>query len=368
MTPKPAIIGLLAAFLFLASCNSKEKAVTPEEATATAHKIDSAINDKRPQVFDALLNEKLLARRIAKQADIKVTSSFTKGVATGLKNAGLGHQIVKAVSQDGSYELVKQYEKDGIQHLIFRMYSPEGLNYHDFQLARLNDKVYIADVYIYLVGDDFSSILTELVKSISGDEFGKVKKNSSALETMQTFKRLMNQERFEEAKKYYDNLPPDLKDQKLIRVMGIQVASKLDNESYLAELEAFEKLYPNEPNVHLMLIDANILRKEYDKAMENIQQLDKIISKDPFLDYYRALVVKMKGSPDEARTYLERLNKNMPGFSDGIIELMGNYLDAKEYHKALPLVQTYKSNEKFNQETLSAVLSMYPDFSVADEQ
>ena len=41
--------------------------------------------------------------------------------------------------------------------------------------------------------------------------------------------------------------------------------------------------------MQLILMDAYFMRKEYDKVMGAINAVDKMINKDPFLDYYRYL-------------------------------------------------------------------------------
>jgi tetratricopeptide (TPR) repeat protein len=111
-----------------------------------------------------------------------------------------------------------------------------------------------------------------------------------------------------------------------------------------------------------MLIDANILRKEYDKAIESIDKLDQLLGTDPFLDYYRGLVFKLMEKTEESRKHLQSLHTNLPSFSEGTIELIANYLDAKMYDKAHPLIKEYRGKKEFDQEVLGLVLAMYPDF------
>ena len=51
----------------------------------------------------------------------------------------------------------------------------------------------------------------------------------------------------------------------------------------------------------------------------------------------------------------------MPYFEDGLIELISLYLHNSEFDKAKPLVERFKSKSEFDQSTMTALLSQYPD-------
>ncbi len=52
------------------------------------------------------------------------------------------------------------------------------------------------------------------------------------------------------------------------------------------------------------------------------------------------------GDKEKQRKYFEQLDANMPGFSDGTLELLVTYLDAGENDNAVKLVQTRSSTYK----------------------
>lgn len=356
------IAALFTAFLF-AACSTPDKPVTYEEAESFSKQIDSSINHRNPKYFNTLINVKELGKRIEKNSSYKMTSAMERGIGEGLNKTNMGDQIIRSIEKKGSYELVKHYEKDKVQHLVYRMYSDEGLNYHDFELVKKNGKVAIADFYIYIAGENFSSMLANLLSVLDRQTGKSSGEDRKSMENIQQIKKLMGQGKYEAAKELFDGLPEKFRDQKAIRILGIQITSQMDNETYLKQLEDFEARYPNDPNTYLLTLDAAILNKDYTKALSNINHLDSLINKDRFLDFYRALMYNLMEEPVKARTHLETLVQNYPAFETGILELMANYLEAKDYDKARPLIENFRKNEEFDQDMLESVLAMYPDYT-----
>lgn len=358
----PTRITLLAYLLVFSifSCKPKDEPVSQDEAKSTARQIELFIKNEQPEKFNSLLDAQILSERISRHGHMKLNKDFVDGISSGLKSANLGNQIASSVGKSGFYELVRHYEKDKIQHLLFRLYSDDGINYHDMELTKRKGKIYIADMYIYVIGDYFSSVMSDLMGTLM-DQALTDQKAKEVLGSIRELKKLMQQGEYTEAKKYLDELPLAIKQDKMIQFSAVQIASKMSNEAYIEALDNYQRDFPDQPNINLMLLDANIIRKEYDKAIQNIDQLDQAVGTDPFLDYYRGLVLKMMDKPDEARKHLELLTAHFPRFGEGTLELIANYLEAKMYDKARPLIKEYRAQKEFNQVTLEMVLAGYPD-------
>jgi len=362
MTPKFILISLVTLFLFL-SCGYREQPVTQKEAMNAARLIDSSISNKKTAVFNQLLNETMLARRVARDANIKMTTALIKGVKDGIINDGLADQLIRSTMDDGFYQLVKQYEQHGTQHLLFRLYSNEGLNYHDFELAKHDGQTYIADIYIYSAGANFSSLISDFVKTMLDPNLKlSESEKDGTINMIRKIRRLMKEDKYQDAQNIFDRIPVEIQGQKSFCMIGIELSSQLDVDAYLRNLDDFKKRFPNDPGNHLLLIDAFFLREQYRQALESIERLDALIDKDPFMDYLRALIFKLLKKPVESRKYLLTLNENFPFFEDSAIELIANYLDAKEYVQARSLIKKYHQNIKFDQQTLSLVLDEYDEF------
>jgi hypothetical protein len=59
---------------------------------------------------------------------------------------------------------------------------------------------------------------------------------------------------------------------------------------------------------------------------------------------------------------LERLNKNMPDFGSGTLELINAYIEDKQLDKAVALTQTYNKRTDADTRTIDAFYTIYPDF------
>lgn len=351
---------VLALLILLSSClpkEAKEEPVSKEEALAFSNKLDSSIRYKLPYYFNALINKKVFTERIAAASGSKVNGDIMKGVEDGLKKMDLGENIIKGVSDNGFYELVKQYEKDNKQHLLFRLYSNSGLNYHDFELTKRKGEVGIADMYIYLSGENMSKTLGDLLTSFSelkGDHDSEAFVQAKSVRKM---KELYQSGEIEQAKEYYEQLSESIKKQKVIQIMNIQICSQIDQEAHTKAIENYQATYPDEANVNLLQLDYYISQRDYKSSMDAINKLDAMIDSDPFLDYIRALISNLMEEPAQSITYLEKLHKNMPEYGDGVIELIAHYLDNGEEDKANALIGEYKKNEKFDREKLDNYLS-----------
>ncbi len=353
-------------FLLLFSCsNEKEMPVTIEEALQAAQTIYSSIKNKQPTVFRNFFNAHIFSNRIA--AGSKKTDAnrrdFIKGVETSMKKTDFGDQIIQSLGQDGSYELVKQYEKDQKQHLLFRLRSDDGgLNYNDFELTKYRNKVCIADIFIYTSGENLSKSIGDLMESQLSDGNSFNNAQVKEFEKLKELKLLFLEKKYHHARDLYLTLPSSIRNGKIVQIMYLQICSALDENIYKQALHQFESNFANEPYMYLSLIDVHIYNKDYSKALKSVNKIDSLINKDPFLDYYRALMYNLMQKPTEARTHLEMVVTSMPEFGDGALELIANYLEADDKKKSQDAIRAYREKKKFNQEKLDNLLTRYPGY------
>lgn len=364
---RPYILFSLLAITLITSClGPQEQPVSQDEAREMAQRIHSAIANKNDEMFLGFIQLDVFTERISKASGKDIPRSFKKGLKTGMKSANLGGQIIEAIQNKGSYELVKQYEKDKVQHLLYRMYSDGGFNYHDYELTKVGGKVYVADIFIYLTGENFSKSASEILAGIQqADDLQNYKR-----EDIEKFKRLnglIATGRFEEAKTLYDKLPATFRDKKVVQINYLSIAQGLGGDEYEKALTEFEARYRNEPNMGISLIDGYVYTKQYDKALNVINQLDSMVGTDEMLDYIRYLLYNQMEKPEEARQALVNVNYHYPAFEDAAMELIYMYCESKEYDKARPLVKAYRANEEFDQEKLEDILNLFSQFNAEEK-
>ncbi|HQW44408.1 MAG TPA: hypothetical protein PLX74_09525 [Chitinophagaceae bacterium] len=340
--------------LLATSCQPKQKPVTADEAKIFAQKLESSLERRNPDFMD----EAIAKTEFFKKAGLgsgKEARSFGAGLEQSMK---MGSAIIKSISKKGTYQLVKQYEKNNAQYALFRLYDDGSLNYHDIELTRSDGNVKIADIYIYTSGE----YLSETIKGLFLQMKDLVDKKGTSLQDqwikkLPEMRKLMNEGKYDEASAIYKSLPADVQKMRAVQIIHVLVNSGLDdNDEYAAAIEEYQKLYPNEPNMHLLLLDGYILKKEYDKALNGVNKMDSMINKDPFLDYYRYLIYNLKEDKVNSKICIERLVKNMPDFEDGMMELIATYIEENNETAAKQWIEKYKQKSSFDQERLATFI------------
>lgn len=350
---------LIAFVVFFCSCSETPKPLTKAEAVAFAGEIEKSIKKGESELLDNAFDKDEFIKRLdlSDNADGK---SFSEGI---ISKINLGSQLTSILNDQDNFNFIKQYEKEGKQHVIFRLYtSKEGsLNYHDYELIKSGDKCKIADAYIYLTGET----LAETMHNMYYNVYKKALKNNNAdaglggLNDLKEIKDLTNKGKAKEAKEMYNALPEGLKKSKTVLLINVFICSRLSEEEYNTAIQEFKKMYPNEPNMNLMMIDGYYLQKDYEKMLGAVNALDAQINKDPLLDYYRYLSYKLLIKEDSGKICLDRLVKNMPDFQSGFIELISADLRTGSKKQADSLIAIYRSKPKFDQQELTNSISLY---------
>jgi hypothetical protein len=348
--------------LFVTACSAPEQPVSKAEATAVADSLIQLVAQRESGWSKGLLDFEELQKKVLAHDD-KLNRTLVKGAMNGFKNGELGQQIIRSLGKTGTYELVKQYEKNNRQHLVFRMYTEqEQLNYHDMELIKREDKIKVADIFIYTTGEDLSSTLAQSLESMNDQPSAVSKLRKKDLQRIELIKSYINQNNFEKADKEFKTLPAGIRRQKIYKIVYIKIASGLGTDEYLAALNKFQQQYPDAPNMYLLMIDAYFLKKDYAGALRCVNSLDSLINKDPFLDYYRGLLYKQSEDRANSLMCLERLHQNLPRFGPGSLQLIDAYLENKQLDKAVALTQTYRTSKDADTQTLESLYLLYPDY------
>jgi predicted Zn-dependent protease len=343
------------------ACTEQEKPVTKEEAMAVARSLEESMSRRSTGKFNELFDLDALNKRIREQSHNTLHKAMVDGALSTIKSGELSRQMVISLGDKGTYQLVKQYEKGNHQHLVFRLYNQQ-LNYHDYELIKKGDKVKISDIFIYVSGENLSTTYAESLQSMEEHSAAAKNIDNSELGKIQRIKNYLNHEEYQKADELFKTLPALIRNQKLYKIIYIKIASGLQTDKYLAELNRYQQEYPDAPNMYLLMIDAYVLKKDYAGALKCVNSLDSLINKDPFLDYFRGLIYKQMADRSNQVMTLENLHKNMPDFGAGTLELINAYLEDKQLDKAVTLTQTYNKQKDADQGTIQSFYVLYPDY------
>ena len=299
---------------------------TKAEAIKFAEKLAKAVQAEDNGAVTRVIRLDSLAARLV--SDMKLSKEerdgFMDGANQALEKGVFTKQIVGIIEAGGSYDFLHLRMVDGQPRPLFRLISPEGaLNYHEFMLVRNQaGQIEVEDVYFYGTGEPVSQTIRQLVIPLLTDKnfmktFGR--KELDTLKTMRTISKSNRNGEFQAAIDAYHTLPKEKQELKPMMLMVMVALSQLGDESdadYLATMEKFRKLFPNDPAMDLISIDYFYLKGETDKGIEAIRRLNKAIGGDPYLDVFRGNLLIEAKQYDKARQAIEKAIKDEPSLKN----------------------------------------------------
>ena len=111
-------------------------------------------------------------------------------------------------------------------------------------------------------------------------------------------------------------------------------------------LEEFRQAYPNDPCLDLLLVDYYVLKKDFVRARESTDRLDKAVGGDPYLDVLRANLNMVAGDLKAARELANRAIKEEPGLTSAYASLLGVSVEEKNYAESLDLLRMLDQTHK----------------------
>lgn len=356
---RPLSAAILTITLF-AACQRPEKPVTDTEALDYAQKIETSVSLRNPDVLDSVLDVKYFAGLILRQTDQRFNFAMADQVRASVANFQMGQVVLKAVGKAGAYNLVHRYTKDGHQHLLFRLVSENGeLNYHDFELVKGDRGVRAIDVYTYGTGDQLSKTITErLLAPAKISRMTEQERDNEQL--IRQAQQYLTGGNAEEAWSFFVQLPDSIRKTRQVQRLHVRLADKLSDSALGAALKEYQTNYPQDPFGYMAAFKADILFKDYPAALLALNQFDRALSSDPFLDIYRALIYKSMNDPLQSRLALERFHAWNPLNGGVIVELVDNLVKAGRPDSAAMVIREAQARKIVTPEQLDQVKQVYP--------
>jgi hypothetical protein len=361
MTFRLPLLTTVLIIILLPACNLPDKPVTSQEALDLAHHIERSVTTGDATFLDNIFEPKHFTQRILDAAHEHFNLTLAKEAKNAITEAHWGRQIINATRGGGTYSLVRQYEKDGHQHLLFRLFEANSaLNYHDFELTSTDKGIKALDVYIYLTGEDLSKSIAESIVLLSDKLSAATPDDQTKIQHIRKINELIQNGAAGDAAGYYNQLPPDLQKEKPFQVIHLRIAMQLGDTAYVAALREYKANFPNDPSLGLLMFDAYVMDKDYRSALAAIDRLDSTVGKDPLLDYFRALLYKVEQEPAQARSCLLKLHAALPRFGKGTVELLANYANAGNPDSAAMLVRQAQADSNITTDQIRKLEDVYP--------
>ena len=355
---RSTLFAVLMVLLTLAGCKEKEEKVSKEEATKFARDMEKQVSDYKIDFIEKNIHIPILMERINKDVKSKQVKGLEQGIKNGLKSNNYERSIYEIMGGKGSFELTKQYEEDGMQHIIFRTFGVNGLNYLDMELTKHKGKTGIADMFLHSTGENLSKSMGDLATKLLQHEGSSIE--SVLIERFKNIERYNQDKQYEKAKAEFLLLPYDLRNDRLYEARYLEILSHISEEEYRQEMDKMMKKYEERSGFDLMLLDIYLSKKDYSKALTAIDAIDSTVKKDPFLDYYRGLINNLMKDTEKALGYFKKGTVSMPDFAGNYAELFAHYTTVDDKNNAKKYYSIYKKLKGNDPEIVSSYATMYP--------
>jgi hypothetical protein len=324
------------------------KPISAEEATKWAADLQHAVRVQDIDTFNRLVDwDAFVAKATALPGNSPQVKEFRANFARGLKAAtvnprsGFGRAVMGAIEASGDYKALRIHNEGGQIRVLFRLVSSSGaLNYHDWVLSRSGDgKTIAADCYVFLIGELYSQNLRRsflpLANKSGGASVDKLSRpEKDFVESFTQFAqmgRFVRERNWRQALNTYKELPASVQESKPAMTMRLLATQSVSDAEYLATIDDFRKRYPNDAMIDLISVDAYILRKSYDKALESIDRVDKAIGRDPYLKVLRGNVLLRENKLNAARDMVQDAVVQDPNLLRGYYSLIDISLARRDY-------------------------------------
>ncbi|CAL2103190.1 conserved protein of unknown function [Tenacibaculum sp. 190130A14a] len=377
MLKKEKLIIVLVLLCFSLKAQDKSEKELESQIDSIGLKIDETLTNLDKSYVNQLYDIQALSELFLVESKNKRIQKFNKEFYTGFReNFDFGNILLREIEAGASYDYLG-YEKsdDGGYKLLFRLYG-EGLNYHKHILKYINGEFKIVDTYIALSGENISDSFGSIYKGVlfKSGLFPKLGKQNGKgtltdLFIIQKIKKLQAEGKFEEAYELFGTLSDEGKNKKIYKIVNLMIAAELnDEDKYLDAIKSYEDQFPNDVSLYLVSIDGYILKKKYDKALETINNLDKAVGGDSFLNFMKGNIYYLKKNYELSEKLFLETTEEYPSFFEAFDSLLSVYIETDKTQEALGILDVMIKEFELTKELLgSLVEENFPNFSKKEE-
>ncbi len=349
---------LLAAVLALAGGDlyAQKSAITDQEARDKGLRIENGMMGGDPSQLDNFVDFDSIMKRVQAGCEIARDPGFVVGARESfVKALGSMGQRINAATKAGSFKLLKEYEDQGIKHLLFRAYYNPGINYIDFRLIRVGDSIKSDDFLVYNVEDWMSGTMATLANALASS--GQIGKEAKDIENL---KVLYQKKDFAGFKSAYERTDSNMRSTKLLSLMYVHACHVVADSLYLPALNQYVTRFPDAPSGCLMQIDLAYLKKDYELGLRAVNRLDTLVGGDPFLNLHRGIFLYLLGRKEESLTCHEKVFQYDPSIRMNCIDLAQAYLRTGQNDKAIAVLEAYKKTRSYHDGDLADFYKQHP--------
>jgi hypothetical protein len=234
------------------------------------------------------------------------TPAMRKGMAAAFEGQGgaLADIVLQWTKAGGTYTFLGLRSQGGARVALFRLAGSRGLNYHEWRLlARPGNQVGACDLLIALTGDWYSSTLHRIMASAMPQLRGQGKAEA-ALDLgriSQSFQAHQRAGEHEKARADLDQFPAAMRRESWWFIARLSTLDSTKEPAlYKETFEAFAKAQPQDKGLRMTSLDYHFVLKDWDGCLKDLDDLNRLVGGDPYLEILAANVMRTKGSPEGA--------------------------------------------------------------------
>ncbi|MRG44933.1 tetratricopeptide repeat protein [Chitinophaga sp. SYP-B3965] len=322
--------------------------ISKEEAQATAKEMEVVIQQGSAEGLAAFFDMPSLFNVLAKKIRDPKVMERTRAEYSIMPTM----KVAMKSSEGGSGKLVRNYEKNGHRHLVFRFLNTGGITYMDFHLIKVGNVVKIEDMLGFETGEELTTALADGLNTI-GVEDENVKQ-SRLIKEMEGRRDNLG------IKELFEQLPVAQQQHKWMLMPYVNACWNIGRpEDYKVAVEKWVKV---NPYGYLRMIGACIALKDYEQALLAVDKVNERIGGegDPYLDYYKGAIHWQMGNHAAAKPFYEKVAAYDPDLLDNLSALIAIYVQDQEIDKAKKLIAGYRASKVFSQEGWSLLQKSFP--------
>jgi len=313
------------------------RTVTPEEAVKVADLLDNASREDQPAVFDRLIDRFEMHARLTGSHVLAVrirhllAEMFEMVAPSGkmLRKAQEGQKALKFLRLNGSRPL-------------FRFLTPTGVDYLEPILEKDGrGKVRIVDLFSWTMNSmataSYAAIalggndkVTRLNKLHAPTPVDLARPDSKELGELLGF---ISDGKPTEAVQYFRSNVEALKKSEYALRLYLNASRQAGADAFIDAVKEYQKYFPKSTTLLFMRMESFLVKGDREKAMEAIDELDRLVDGDPYLDLMRARAYAESGEPKSAVDFCEKAVGREPALAIGWWSLAAYALQLKDYAK-----------------------------------
>ena len=362
-------------FLVFIQFNAFSQSATDTIIYNLGMQFDSAFSVLDKTFFEEFFDADAFTKKfITQNSGNEKIEEFNRSINIGVQQ-GFINKIMETLENGGSYNFINysQDEETGQYFLLIRFLSEDGLNYHQYSLIEKDGSYKADDIFVFMSGENLSETIGRIYKtgiySISGEGFQSEMDSIyfNSVIALNRIKQLNEMGATKLARKQFDEIPDELKMEKLFILYEIQLLESLEEGKYKELLDRYALLYPDDISIFLISFDKFFLEEKYDEAFSMVDSIYAYTG-DDLLDFYKGNILFSKGNLKDAEFHFKRTIENYPYYIDAYDALFYIYIEEKRYNDIISIFNSIVSLFDVDPKLLiEDTKSEYPDFYKSGE-